>query len=309
MRSRDFAGVRDANVYGVPCPAATAAPAWPRSSCDDQPRSGRFARAIWRRELPEYARPVFLRIREDIDVTATFKQKKVDLVKDGFDPDLYRSIRSISTIRRARPSCGSIRMLYAAHQGDGRIAAVTDDTGCHAGDVLAFWRAAGPDKWFKKDADVRRRDPIALPRRSWEDAAAGRLSAWEATPNGALALVIVLDQFPRNMFRGDRRTYQTDATARAVAERAIARDFDRRVPESRPAFLLPAVHAFGAAVADQERCLALAPRHGDEEFLRYAMQHADIIRRFGRFPHRNAILGRSTTAEEQAFLDAGGFAG
>jgi uncharacterized protein (DUF924 family) len=175
------------------------------------------------------------------------------------------------------------------------------------GDVLAFWRAAGPDKWFKKDADF----DAAIRTRflaTWEDAAAGRLSSWEATPDGALALTLVLDQFPRNMFRGDGRTYQTDATACAVVERALARGYDGAVPHrDRRFFYLPFMHS--EQLSHQERCIALARDYGDEEFLRYAMQHANIVRRFRRFPHRNAILGRSTTAEEQAFLDAGGFAG
>ena len=128
------------------------------------------------------------------------------------------------------------------------------------------------------------------------------------TPEGALALVIVLDQFPRNMFRGDARTYAADALARAVADRALARGFDQQVPPRRAPVLLSAVHAFGE-LADQERCVELARRYGDDEFTKYAEQHADIVRRFGRFPHRNAMLGRATTPEEQAFLDGGGFAG
>ena len=174
-------------------------------------------------------------------------------------------------------------------------------------DVLAFWRAAGPDKWFKKDtafdAEVARRFSAL-----WRAAADGKLASWEETPEGALALAIVLDQFPRNMFRGDRRTYEADAAARAVADRAIARSFDRQIAHAERQFLyLPFMHS--EQLADQERCLDLARGHGDDGFTKYAEQHADIIRRFGRFPHRNAMLGRATSPEEQAFLDAGGFAG
>jgi uncharacterized protein (DUF924 family) len=174
-------------------------------------------------------------------------------------------------------------------------------------DVLAFWRAAGPDRWYNKDADfdaaiTARFQPL------WREAAASQLSAWERTPEGALALVIVLDQFPRNMFRGDARTYAADAVARAVADRAIARGFDRLIPDRERQFLyLPFMHS--EYLADQERCVALARGYGDDEFMKYAVHHADIIRRFGRFPHRNAILGRATTPAEQAFLDGGGFAG
>jgi uncharacterized protein (DUF924 family) len=98
------------------------------------------------------------------------------------------------------------------------------------------------------------------------------------------------------------------SVARGVAERAIGRGFDRQVshPE-RQFFYLPFMHSEN--LADHERCLELARRYGDDEFSKYAEQHADIIRRFGRFPHRNAVLGRAATLEEQAFLDNGGFAG
>jgi uncharacterized protein (DUF924 family) len=174
-------------------------------------------------------------------------------------------------------------------------------------DVLAFWRTAGPDKWFEKsadfDLDVRRRF-FSL----WRAASAGELPHWEETPEGALALVIALDQFPRNMFRDDRRTHATDELARGVAERAIGRGFDRLVSHSeRQFFYLPLMHSEN--LADQERCLELARRYGDDEFSKYAEHHADIIRRFGRFPHRNAALGRAATPQEQTFLENGGFAG
>jgi uncharacterized protein (DUF924 family) len=174
-------------------------------------------------------------------------------------------------------------------------------------EVLAFWRAAGPDKWFEKDAafDAEIRSRFLA---TYEAAVAGRLAVWEATPEGALALLIVLDQFPRNMFRGDARTYAADALARAIADRAIAEGFDLRVPEAERRFCyLPFMHS--ETLADQERCLRLSRQYGDAEFLQYAEQHADIVRRFGRFPHRNVILRRTTTPAEQAFLDGGGFAG
>jgi uncharacterized protein (DUF924 family) len=173
--------------------------------------------------------------------------------------------------------------------------------------LLAFWRAAGPDRWFKKetafDTEIASRFGAVL-----DAAAKGELAHWADTPEGALALTIVLDQFPRNMFRGDARTYAADAMARAVATHAIARGHDRQVPErERQFFYLPFMHSEN--LADQERCLALAKDYGSAEFTKYAEQHADIIRRFGRFPHRNAALGRVTTADEQAFLDGGGFTG
>ena len=173
--------------------------------------------------------------------------------------------------------------------------------------VLAFWRTAGPDKWFEKDTafddDIRARFLA-----TYEAAAAGKLSGWEQTAEGALALTIVLDQFPRNMFRGDARTYAADPQALALAKRALERGFDQALPlTDRQFFFLPFEHS--EVMADQERCCALVAATGDADLLKWAQLHADIIRRFGRFPHRNAMLGRATTAEEQAFLDGGGFKG
>src|SRR5262249_8593332 len=142
---------------------------------------------------------------------------------------------------------------------------------------------------------------------AYEAAAAGRLGDWQSTPEGTLALLVLLDQFPRNLFRGDARAYATDAKARAIAERAIARGIDRPFPLPQRRFLhLPLMHSEN--LADQERCIALCREAGDEEAVKHAEIHADVIRRFGRFPHRNRALGRETTDEERAFLDAGGFA-
>jgi uncharacterized protein (DUF924 family) len=173
--------------------------------------------------------------------------------------------------------------------------------------VLAFWRAAGPDKWFEQDdafdAAIRERFLD-----TYEAAAGGRLAAWEGDAEGALALVIVLDQFPRNMFRGDARSFAADPLAREVADRAIARGFDQLfLPPERRFFYLPFMHAEN--LADQERCVAFCRAAVDDEGVKFAELHADIIRRFGRFPHRNRVLGRVTTPDEQAFLDGGGFAG
>jgi len=173
--------------------------------------------------------------------------------------------------------------------------------------VLAFWRQAGPDKWFKKaDAfDAAIREQFLA---TYEAAAANRLAGWDETPEGALALVIVLDQFPRNMFRGSARAFAADPIARAVADRALARGFDQAMAlHDRQFFYLPFEHS--EKLPDQERCCALFRATGDAELTKWAELHADIIRRFGRFPHRNAALGRTTTAQEQAFLDSGGFAG
>ena len=172
-------------------------------------------------------------------------------------------------------------------------------------DIVAFWRDAGPDRWYSRDdafdAEVRRRF-LGL----WQRAAAGELSSWEGSDDGALALVIVLDQFPRNLFRDDIRTHASDPLAHEVAHRAVSRGVDARVdPVLREFLYLPFMHS--EHLADQLRCIELSRAAGHAESLKWAEHHADIIRRFGRFPHRNRLLGRATTPEEQAFLDQGGF--
>ncbi len=172
--------------------------------------------------------------------------------------------------------------------------------------IVAFWRGLGPKGWFEKNAaidDEIRRRFLAI----YEAAAAGKLTDWEQNAEGALALLILLDQFPRNIFRGEARAFATDPLARAVASRAILNGFDAALPDMRGFFYLPFEHSEN--LADQERGIALYKTVGDNEGLKWANVHADIIRQFGRFPHRNAVLGRVTTPEEQAFLDNGGFAG
>ncbi len=176
-----------------------------------------------------------------------------------------------------------------------------------AAEVVKFWRDAGPKRWFKKDAsfdeDIRRRFLA-----THEAAAAGELTDWEKNAEGALALLILLDQFPRNMFRGDPRSFTTDPMALAITARAIVRGFDSQVPPGmRGFFYLPFQHSEN--LTDQEHGVALYRASGDADGLKWAEVHADIIRRFGRFPHRNAVLGRTSTMEEKAFLESGGFAG
>jgi uncharacterized protein (DUF924 family) len=134
------------------------------------------------------------------------------------------------------------------------------------------------------------------------------LTEWEQSAPGALALLILLDQFPRNMFRGTARMFASDPLARAIAAGAIVRGFDAAVDtDMRGFFYLPFEHSEDPA--DQTRSVAFFKAADDADGLKWAELHADIIRRFGRFPHRNAVLGRETTAEEQAFLDSGGFGG
>ena len=173
--------------------------------------------------------------------------------------------------------------------------------------VLDFWFGVDPKKWYAKDDafDDEIRERFLS---TYEAAAAGRLADWEEMPESALALVIVLDQFSRNMFRGSPRTFAADALALAVANHAVERGFDRKLELQKRNFLyLPFMHSEN--LVDQERCVELSRQRADANTLKYAQLHEDIIRRFGRFPHRNAVLRRTTTPEEQAFLDAGGFAG
>jgi uncharacterized protein (DUF924 family) len=184
---------------------------------------------------------------------------------------------------------------------------MTDARDVIAADILSFWRDAGSERWYRRDdafdAQVRARY-LEL----WRKAAAGELADWEASDDGALALTIVLDQFPRNMFRDDPKTYSTDPQARKVAGRAIDRGVDARIdPALREFLYLPFMHS--EQMPDQLRCIELFRAVENSPNLVFAERHADIIRRFGRFPHRNRILGRATTPEEQAFLDAGGFSG
>ncbi|RYF41965.1 MAG: DUF924 domain-containing protein [Comamonadaceae bacterium] len=180
------------------------------------------------------------------------------------------------------------------------------DPSTTAAEVVQFWREAGPSRWFKKDtafdADFRARFLAAH-----EQAAQGGFDHWAATAEGSLALLILLDQFPRNAFRGTARMFATDAQALAIARRAVDAGLDQQVDQELRNFIyLPFMHS--ESLADQERVVALTQPLGPEPY-RFAILHRDIIARFGRFPHRNAQLGRATTAEEQVFLDEGGFAG
>jgi uncharacterized protein (DUF924 family) len=178
------------------------------------------------------------------------------------------------------------------------------DTTSTPQDILAFWRDAGPDRWFKADPgfDAAFRDRFLA---AHEAAARGELAAWADSADGALALVLLLDQLPRNAFRGSARVYATDALARDLADAAIARGFDRAAGEDlRRFFYLPFMHS--ERPQDQERSVELnAPLGGEAQ--RYALHHRDIVARFGRFPHRNAALGRTSTPEEERFLAEGGF--
>jgi uncharacterized protein (DUF924 family) len=181
-----------------------------------------------------------------------------------------------------------------------------EDVPAEARAVVEFWREAGPRLWFAKDDafDKRFRERFLG---SHEAASRGELAGWANSADGALALVILLDQFPRNAFRRTTRMYATDGHARLVADAAVKAGHDLAVDDKLAKFFyLPFAHS--EDLADQERSVALVRRLGEPD-LSHALGHRDIIRRFGRFPHRNPILGRSMTPEEQHYLDTGGYKG
>jgi uncharacterized protein (DUF924 family) len=173
--------------------------------------------------------------------------------------------------------------------------------------VVSFWKKAGPKRWFKKDPafDQKIRETFLVTHQA---AAMEKLSTWEESAEGALALLLLLDQFPRNMFRGTTRAFDNDPQAREIARRAIKRGFDKKVPaEFRVFFYLPFEHS--EELADQEACVKYVRAMKNKDLLHWAKVHYDIIKRFGRFPHRNEILNRRSTADEVAFLEQGGFGG
>ncbi|MGJ7613659.1 MULTISPECIES: DUF924 family protein [unclassified Variovorax] len=175
-----------------------------------------------------------------------------------------------------------------------------------ARDVVDFWRQAGPERWFAKNAAFDA-EFIARFAQAHQAAARGELDAWQADAEGVLALLVLLDQFPRNAWRNNPHMLATDGKALAVAKKAVDAGFDRTLdPALRPFFYLPFMHS--ETLAEQERSVELNAAL-DANTQRFAVLHRDIVARFGRFPHRNKLLGREATAEEQQYLDHGGFAG
>ena len=170
--------------------------------------------------------------------------------------------------------------------------------------VVEFWRQAGPQRWFARDAafDARFRQcfleqHFAAARREYEH--------WLCSAEGVLGLMLLLDQFPRNAFRGSAHSYATDPLARHYAMRAIEEGMDLQLEAALRAFVyLPFEHS--EDLADQQRAVELFKEIGNEVYTKFAIEHLHVIERFGRFPHRNRVLGRQSTPEEQAWLDAGG---
>jgi len=176
-----------------------------------------------------------------------------------------------------------------------------------AKEVIEFWKEAGPELWFRGgDAfDARCRAEL-------QDlhmiASRGELIDWVETAEGALALILLLDQIPRNIFRGSAHIYATDPMALSIANQAIELGHDRKFDtDLRSFFYMPYMHS--ESLSDQQRCTELFAQLPGSNSAKWAIHHREIIERFGRFPHRNRLLGRSTTAEEQAWLDDGGFQG
>ena len=175
-----------------------------------------------------------------------------------------------------------------------------------AQEIIAFWVQAGRARWYT--ADPAFDDEIRMRFLASHEAAARGDLGWPDNAHAALATLLLLDQFSRNMFRGTARAFATDARALAVASRGIALGFDKKHETPlRGFFYIPFTHA--EDMEHQRRGEALYTADGDTDGLKWAVIHREIIERFGRFPHRNVILGRTTTAEEQAFLDADGFKG
>ena len=177
-----------------------------------------------------------------------------------------------------------------------------------AEELADFWlNEVGEKGWYLQDdaLDARIRERW-LPL--WEEARTGALDGWRCTPRATLALLVLLDQFPRNMFRGDARAFASDILARRIAKDAIMRGFDQRTPlPERQFFYMPLEHS--ELPADQDRAVRLMLLNfgRDSEMLRHARAHRGIIRRFGRFPFRNAALGRESRPQEVAFLAEGGY--
>jgi len=170
-----------------------------------------------------------------------------------------------------------------------------------AAEVVDFWFGeSGSDQWFGGGAAFDRQ--VAQRLGPWHaQACAGACDAWRSGPQGCLALILLFDQVPRHLYRGEARAFQWDPAARKLCNAVLAQGFDRALdPAARLFVYLPLEHS--ESLSDQERAVALIAGLGNENWSDYARRHRDIIARFGRFPHRNAALGRASTAAERAFL-------
>ena len=174
-------------------------------------------------------------------------------------------------------------------------------------DVISFWTKAGPEKWFAKDDSFDRAFKAEFLEAHYA-AARRELDSWMNTADGALALLILLDQFPRNCFRNTGHMFAPDSLALYFTRQAIAKNYQHNVASDLlPFVLMPLMHS--EDLKDQNDLIDLLDKSKYENTYNYAVIHRDVIARFGRFPHRNASLGRETTSEELAFLNEGGFSG
>ena len=174
-------------------------------------------------------------------------------------------------------------------------------------EVADFWMLAGPSRWFTKDAAFDGALAVRFGTASRE-ARLGKFDHWGETPAGALGLILLLDQVPRNIHRGSPLPFAADAKALALAKSWIGQGYHQKLPPPRARwFLMPFEHA--EDLDAQRRCVALFASMGLHDMVHWAGVHRDIIARFGRFPHRNAVLGRKSMPAELAYLAAGGFAG
>ncbi|MCY4038862.1 MAG: DUF924 domain-containing protein [Hyphomicrobiales bacterium] len=177
-----------------------------------------------------------------------------------------------------------------------------------AEEVVGFWLSAGPEKWFVKndsfDEEIRRRGGELHAR-----AVGGELREWESSAIGLLGLILLLDQFSRNLYREDARAWEQDAQALSLSRRMIARNEDMEMDVVRRRWIyMPFMHTEDV-MAQREGMVYFRERLEDADTLKYAQLHLDIIERFGRFPHRNEVLGREMTPAETAYLNEGGFRG
>lgn len=174
-------------------------------------------------------------------------------------------------------------------------------------EVVSFWEAAGEERWFGKDAAFDGKLAVRFGP-ALKEARNGAFEDWAKTPEGALGLIILLDQVSRNICRGSPMSFAADGHALRVAKQAIGRGYHWRMPAPKASWLcMPFEHSEN--IDDQWRCVALFQTLGLSEMVHWARVHLDIIARFGRFPHRNAVLGRVSTPAEIEFLKAGGFSG
>ncbi len=178
-----------------------------------------------------------------------------------------------------------------------------------AEDILTFWLdEISPEQWYIQDEDLDKKISEKF-QATWDEAMEGSLGLWLTYPSGALAYIVLMDQFPRNMFRGSGKAFASDKIALAVAKQAIHRGWDMKIDEpARQFFYLPLMHSEN--LCDQERCIRLMkermPETGEANLI-HAKAHREVIRLFGRFPYRNDVLDRAMTDSEQEYVEQGGY--